>query len=244
MFNESHIIYIVVSLVLTIGALIGFSFVKKQFWKDFILKVCAVLTFVIHISIMWVDFLQTGAATAYEYILFPKYLCNLCMYLLLIVAFMRNKEGRTFQYLATFLAYAAFFGGMITLFLSDYLAADPLMEKYETVKSLLSHSIMMLGTLYLFVGGYVKIRILNMLPFVGGMVATALLGWFINGLYAWFGRGEPNAMYLQRTAMDGVDFFTGYGIGLCMIVLTLIFVCVWEWIVKLRNAKNIRLGGG
>jgi hypothetical protein len=228
MFNTSHIIYIVVSLVATVGLLIGFRFIKDQKYKVLVLKICALATFIIHISIMWVDFLSTGTAVAYDYILFPKYLCNMCMYLLMAAAFIPNKDGRAFKWIATFTAYAGFFGGMITLFLSEYLANDPSMAKYETFKSLMSHSTMLLGCLYLFVGGFIKIRWTNMIPFVVGLVCNMLVGFFINALYAWCGLGAPNAMYLQRTAMDGVDFFTGYGIGLCMIVLTALFLAAWE----------------
>ncbi|MCL2675132.1 MAG: YwaF family protein [Firmicutes bacterium] len=237
MFNVSHIIYIIVSLAVTAGALTGFHYIKNQRWKDFVLKTCALLTFVLHISIMWVDFFTTGEAMAFDNILLPVYFCNLCMYLFMVVAFMPNKHGRAFRILATFLAYGAFFGGMITLFASEYLMNDPYMESYETVKSLFSHSVMMLGCLYLFVGGYVKIGVANIIPFLGGMIASLALGIVINLLYYVFDLGDRNAMYLQGTAMEGVEFLNGYFIGGLILVLVFAFVVIFEQFAKKKGER-------
>ena len=250
MFNLSHILYIVISLVITIGLLIGFSFIKKQKGKDWVLKGFALATFILHISIMWVDFLQHGGhAEAPGYVLWPIFFCNMCMYIYLIVAFIPNKQGRAFKWLATFVAYGAFFGGMITLFFSDYLANDPNMTQWITVKSLLSHSTMMLGCIYLFVGGYVKIRVKNLIPFCCGLVGALLIGVFLNWLFPACGIPSPNSMYLQQPALDGTPFY-GYVMAPIMVVSIFIFTVIWEqfavkkgerWYNKFKKRKPVSL---
>lgn len=228
MFNTSHIIYIIVALVGTAGVMVGLSFIRPQRWKDFVLKFCALATFIIHISIMWVDYLKYGHAEAPWYILFPIYFCNYCMYVLMVVAFMKNKEGKAFNWLATFIAYGGAIGALITVFYSDYLAADPYMQQWITVKSLLSHNTMLIGCLFLFVGGYVKIRVSNLYKFFAGLVGSLIVGFAVIGLFAAFGLELPNAMYLLDTAIGGVPLFNGYFIGLLMLILVFTFAAIYE----------------
>lgn len=59
MFKMPHILFIVVSLTVSFGMIIGLYFVKNRKAKDAILKSFALATFIIHISIMWVTFLKT-----------------------------------------------------------------------------------------------------------------------------------------------------------------------------------------
>lgn len=244
MYNATQIIYIIASLALSIGILIGSYFIKKQKHKDIFLKFWALATFIIHISIMWVDYLKQGSANAPNNILFPIYFCNACMYLLIIVALMKNKKGKAFYYLATFVAYAGMFGALITLFECHYFAGATPDLSWGSLKSMLSHSTMLIGCLYLFVGKYVKIRVSNFIPFTFGMVGCFALGMFINWLFVFCGLPNPNSMYLVESALSGVPIFNGYTIAGIMFALILIFTLIWEQIFYRKQDRwynNLKL---
>lgn len=181
------------------------------------------MTFVIHISIMWVDFLKNGKAEAYDNILFPIYFCNLTMYLLLICAFIKNKKSYGWQIFATFLAYAGVFGSLITLFITPL----ELPTNYERVKSLVSHVTMMWGCLYLFVGKYIKIHVFNLVPYCIGLLFCGVVGVIVNSIFLWAGLGERNAMYLQHPPAEA-PMFTCWSIAGLMILLIFIFTAIFE----------------
>lgn len=88
---------------------------------------------------------------------------------------------------------------------------------------------MMIGSLYLFVGGYVKIRVFNLIPYSAGLIFTLFVGLAVNGLFAACGLEMPNAMFLLGSPIEEIPFFNGYGIGLLMICLILLFTATWEF---------------
>ena len=57
---------------------------------------------------------------------------------------------------------------------------------------------MMLGCLYLFVGGYVKIRVFNLLPYIAGLLAAGLDGFLINGLLPSADWNRPTPCFCRR----------------------------------------------
>lgn len=229
MYNAVQLTYIITALVATVAILIGARFwVRSDKAKNRFLIFWAVLTFVIHISIMWYQHLTTGQAIAYDNILFPIYFCNASMYLLIIVSLFKNKQSKLFHYLATFVAYAGTFGALITLFECHYFAGPTPDLSFSNFKSMLSHSTMLVGCLYLFVGGFVKIRVSNLVPFGIGLVGCLLLGILVNTLFVSFGLPNPNSMYLVESAISDISLFTGYFIGGVMVVLIFIFTVIWE----------------
>lgn len=228
MFNTAQLSYIIISFVLIALILVFSRKIKSQKNKDRFLKFWAVITFVIHISVMWVDYLTYGSASAPDSVLFPIYFCNACMYLLIVVAFMKNKQSKLFLILATFVAYGGFFGGLITTIESHYLAGNPVVWSWGNLKSMLSHSAMMVGCLYLFVGGYVKIGVKNLVYFVYGLLGCFVLGVFNNWLFTSVGLANPNSMYLTDTAIPGVPLLNGYFIASCIVVVIFIFTTIWE----------------
>ena len=223
MFKMPHILFIVVSLTVSVGMMIGLFFVKNRKAKDAILKSFALATFIIHISIMWVDFLKNGKAEAYDNILFPIYFCNFIMYLLLICAFMPNKESRVFKVFATFVAYAGVFGSVITLVITPF----EIPATYERVKSLVSHVTMLWGCLYLFVGGYVKIGVFNLIPYVIGLAGCGIVGVIVNAVFLWAGLGERNAMYLQHPPAEA-PMLSCWAISGLMLLVIFIFAALYE----------------
>lgn len=235
MFLLPHILFIVGSLVITIALMVGLAFVKNQKAKDAILKIFAVMTFVIHISIMWVDFLKNGKAEAYDNILFPIYFCNLTMYLLLICAFIKNKKSYAWQIFATFIAYAGVFGTLITLFTTPL----EIPANYERVKSLVSHVTMMWGCLYLFVGKYIKINVFNLVPYCIGLLSCGVVGSIVNGIFLWAGLGERNAMYLQHPPAEA-PMFTCWSISGLMILLIFVFTAIYEMFAYKKEYRFYR----
>ena len=205
LFDVYHTCYIIISSIVTVGLLLLFSRVRSPNGKALILKSAGIATVVIHVSSVWVEFLILGHAEAYANILFPIFFCNLAMYMLLISGLIRNKEGLAFRWISTFAAYAGTIGALISLFYPDYYLAQPDFWDWGIFKSFISHSVMMIGSLYLFVG------------------------LAVNGLFAACGLEMPNAMFLLGSPIEEIPFFNGYGIGLLMICLILLFTVTWEF---------------
>lgn len=237
LFDLTHTLYIVVSLLATAGLLILFSRFRSPSAKSRVLKITGIVTLTLHVSSIWVEFLIRGKAEAYSNILFPIFFCNFLMYCLLICGSVRNKESVGFRWLATFTAYGGTIGALISLFYPDFYLSQPDFWDWGILKSFLSHSTMMLGCLYLFTGGFVKIRVFNLIPYAAGLLAAGLDGFLINGLFAVCGLESPNAMFLQKSALDGIPFFNGYGIALLMVILIFLFTAVWEIFACPKGAR-------
>jgi Zn-dependent protease with chaperone function len=228
-FDSHHLWYIFVSLAVTVGLLwLGHRFLKSSRGKDLFLKTFAFLTFFLHISIMWVEFLKNGNASAYDNILFPKYFCNFCMYLLMIVSLWENKKSKTFQAIAVFTAYGGFFGAMISLIYPDYYLGAPNMFEWGVFKSLLSHSTMLVGSLWIFVGGYIPIRRTNVILYSGGLLGCGALGLIVNWLFKNNGLPDPNAMYLQHPPLAEAPFLNAYTIAALMVLVIFLFTLIYE----------------
>ncbi|MGN0812555.1 MAG: hypothetical protein ACI4MQ_03490 [Candidatus Coproplasma sp.] len=229
LFDLTHILYIIISIVLTVGLLVLFTRFKSFKAKEIILLIIGIVTMVLHVCSIWVEFLMNGKAEISDYFLFPIYFCNLLMLFLFICGIIRNKDSVAFRWFATFTAYGSVIGGLISLFYPSYYLYNPTLLDCVVIKSLLSHSTMLLGGLYLFTGGFVKIRVNNMLPLVAGLLLCGAIGFLTNLLFSVCGLEAPNAMYLQASALDGVPFFNAYGIALLMVILVFLFTVVWEF---------------
>ena len=111
MFNLQHILYIVISFILTVALLVLFSkYAKDDKTKNKILKFFAILTVVIHYSNLWVDYFSNGGtATVENDHILPVYPCNVVMWMLLVASLLQNKKSLGFQMLSEF----CFYGGTI-----------------------------------------------------------------------------------------------------------------------------------
>jgi hypothetical protein len=229
LFDWIHIAYIVISLSVTIMLLVlGKRHLKSQFQKDLFLKVFALLTFFIHISIMWYDFLKQGFAYAPNHVLFPIYFCNLSMYLLLIVAYYGNKNTSFFKILAITTAYAGTFGALISLFYPTYYIGSSSMFEWGVFKSLMSHSTMLVGSLWLIIGQYFKIEKNHAVVYFGGLLFYGAIGVFVNQLYRIFELGDPNAMYLSHPPLTEVPILNAYTISFLMVLFIYIFTLIYH----------------
>lgn len=198
--------------------------VTNQDTKDSILKLFAILTVIIHYSSLWVDYLTTGVAEVENTMLLPIYPCNVCMWLLLIVSFMKNKESFMCKSLMEFLAIGGTLCGLIGLFANEIFLSNPDFSDYDSLKGLLSHSTMIFWTLFILTQGYIKIRALNTtLSMIIGLMIFLADGIFINGIFALFGLDSVNSMYLLEFPLDfpGVNSVTLGILGVCLVFILL-----------------------
>lgn len=228
LFDKYHIALIIIASAVIIGSLIGLAYVKNQKHKNVILKSIALTVFLLHISIIWVNYLKHGHADAPLNIIFPVFFCNIMMYLLLIVAFIPNKQGKIFRYLATFVAYCGIVGGIITLLYPESYLNSQDMFLWNTMKSLLSHTFLLIGSAYLFVGGYVKIRFSNVLVVLCGLAGCGLVGLILNLAFITLGLPNPNSMYMFKPAIANAPITMGWWLGLFIVLLVVIVSTLWE----------------
>lgn len=153
--------FIVMTLII-ISLFVVYKMVKDETKKDKILKIFAILTVIIHFSSLWVDYLTTGSAEVENTMLFPICPCNICMWLLLIVSFMKKKDSFIYKTIAEFLAIGGTLCGLIGLFANEIFLATPEFSNWDSLKGLLSHTTMIFGTLFLLTQGYVKIRAISL----------------------------------------------------------------------------------
>jgi hypothetical protein len=228
LFDGPHILYLVISLGLTAVLLVlAKKALKNPAEKGFFLKLFALLTFFLHTSILWVDFLKNGSASVPNNILFPIFFCNLSMYMLVISAFWENKQSKAFQAVAIMTAYGGFFGAMISLFYPDYYLGASSMLAWPVLKRLLSHSTMLVGSLWILIGEYVRIRPMNTAVYAGGLVVYGLIGMIVNYLFEVNGLSSPNAMFLQNPPLAEAPFLSSYTISAIMVGLIFLFTKVY-----------------
>jgi hypothetical protein len=237
LFDMIHIAYIVISLSITIILLVlAKRNLKSQFQKDLFLKVFALLTFFMHISIMWYDYFRQGFAYVPNHVIFPIFFCNLSMYFLLIVAYYGNKSSPFFKVLAVITAYAGTFGALISLFYPTYYIGSSSMFEWGVFKSLVSHSTMLVGALWLIVGKYFEVEIKNVITYFGGLLFYGLIGLIVNGLFQFFELGDPNAMYLSHPPLSDVPILNAYTISFLMLLVIYFFSLVYR-LIAFKNKE-------
>ena len=199
MFNTQHILYMVISGLATIVLLMLFSrYAKTQQQKDKILKFFAIITVVIHLSDAWVNYFTTaGQETISSVHILPIYPCNVVMWMLLAAALIPNKKNLIFQILSEFCVFIGIICGIVGIVLNVNFDNTPTLADYEILKSMLSHSTMLLGCLYLMVGGYVHLRLFNALSVAVGLATFVICGATMNWLYEHFGMEAPDGMFLR-----------------------------------------------
>lgn len=235
-FDLNHSLYIIVSLALTAFLIWLGARIKTENGRHSYLCLWGLLTFFLHISWLWSQFLTNGGeALAPANILFPIYFCNLCMYTLCVCGLLRRTDTRLFRLLATFTAYGAFFGSMISLFYPDYyIGSTEGFFEWGVFKSLLSHSTMLVGALYLFTSGYVRVRWSNLLVFGGGLLICGGIGLGINALFTAVGIESPNAMYWDAPPITEAAWITNYVIAAAMLAVSALFILI---VTSIRKRK-------
>lgn len=225
------LIYSFTVLILIIISLILIKkYVKEEKTKDNILKIFALITVILHYSSLWVDYFTTGEAKVDSNMLLPIYPCNICMWMLLIVAFMKNKKGTVYKILSEFLALGGTVCGLIGLFFNEIFLSNPDFLDYDSLKGLLSHTTMIFGTMFLVSEGFAKIRTISMtLSNAIGLLIFALIGAIVNTLFYIFNLDPVNAMYMLEFPFDipGASFIT---LGIVGVISAFIITSIYELI--------------
>lgn len=235
-----------VIVVIICGLIYIHRYIDNQNTKDKILKLAAIITIVIHYSSLYVDYLQNGSAYVESTMLFPIYPCNICMWLLLILSFMKNKESFVYRSIAEFLAIGGTICGLIGLFANENFLRNPNFFDYDSFKGLLSHSTMIFGTMFILTQRYVDIRAKNLtISCTLGLLLFVVIGGFINALFACFNLDEVNAMFMLYFPFDikGLNFIT---LGLIGILLLFIIGTIFELVFLEKNLRwyhNIKKKG-
>ena len=229
MFDLGHISYMVVSAILSAVILyLMHRLLKTDEEKTAGLKFFAIITVIIHYSSLWVDYLRDNAAEVESPMLFPIHPCNVCMWLLVAVAFMKNKNGPVFRVLSEFLVLGGTVCGSIGIILNANYDATPSLLDYDVLKGLLSHSTMLIGIMYLLVAGFVKIRVKNVISVVVGLMIFFVDGVIINTLYRICDLEPCNSMYLLEAPFADIPWLITPVMGIMGVIVAFGITATYE----------------
>ena len=238
MFNSEHIGYMIISGIISIAILfLMFRFCKTEKSKSIAIKFFAVITVIIHYSSLWVSFFTTGSAAIEPPMLLPIYPCNICMWLLLITAFVKKRDNFAYRTLSEFTFWAGCVCGFVGILLNEQYAFNPNLHDYHVLKGLLSHSTMIVGAALLAVLGIVKIRVRNVLSVALGLLLFIIDGAAINALYAYFKLPPCNAMYLLEAPFSDLPWFGTSVIGAIALATALVLSVLYEQIFLPKNER-------
>lgn len=248
MFDTGHVIYIIVSYIaMIVGLVFCNKFIISQKFKDLVLKISAILTVIIHYSVLYVDFFSLGEAVVESTMLLPIYPCNVAMWLLVIVAFMKNRSGKLYSAMAEMTFYLGITGGIIGVLFNEKYIAEPNMADWDVLNGLLSHTVMTFGCIYLLVGRYINIRVSNVVSVFWMLLLLIIDGGMVIGLYSLFNMDPPNAMYLLENPFPQLPWFNTLAIGALALILVFIITGVYEqlalkednrWYSKIKDRKE------
>lgn len=224
MFNSQHILYMVISGLVTVGLLWLFSrYAKTQRQKDSILSFFAVITVLIHISDAWVDYFTSGGqALMVSVHILPIYPCNVVMWMLLVAAMLHNKKGLPFQLLSEFCFFVGTICAVVGIAFNANFDNNPTLADYDILKGMLSHSTMLVGCLYLYIGGYIRVRLFNTVSIIAGLLTFVICGVSMNWLYDTFGMEAPDGMFLRSN-----PYFPFSPIVPGIIYVIIMFIGLW-----------------
>lgn len=237
MSDKTHILYTVISTLITIALLVACRFfIKSEKNSKRVLKVSAILTVILHYSSLYVDFFTTGTAEISNNMILPVYPCNIAMWLLLITAFV-DTDKKIFKHLAITTFYLGVIGGVVGIVINENYISNPNLADWDILKGLLSHSTMLFGCIYLLTGKFVKIRVSNMFTIVVGLFGMLLDGLFIIWLYRLFNLDPPNVMYLVEAPFESIPWLSTWFVGGMAIVVLFLITATVEQIFVARGER-------
>ncbi len=239
LFDRNHCLFMAVSAAAIAVLLIAAKRVlKTERAKERFLKLTALAVVLVHVSPLYVDRLRDGAAQVGDNILFPVYPCNLAMWLLLIYAFLTDKNRTVPRMIGEFTFYLGLVGGLIGIVFNVNYANTPDLRDWDIFAGLLSHSVMLLGILWLLVGGYIRIRVRNTLSVVAGMAVMLLDGVLIILIFRLAGQEPPNSMFLLGVPFEGIKWLNTVTIGVLSVVIAFAFTFVYEMIALPKEQRT------
>ncbi len=238
LFDLYHILYMIISAIVIAGILIiAAHFIKKQKAKDLFLKFWAIITVIIHFSSIYYEYfvLKISNPELELSMFIPAYACNVCMWLLVFVAFAK-KESRFVQLMSTFLSLGGIVCAVVGILLNETYDNNG-MASYEAVKGLISHSTMLVGCIYLIVGKYVKIRVSSVLGVASGLGVLLVNGAVINLIVKLFNLPSLNSMYLESIPFDSIPWLNTLTIGIIGVVVAFTIGVIVEFIFLKKEER-------
>ena len=204
--------------------------IRKDSTKDIVLKSVSLAVVIIHYSSLYVDyFTNHGEAMIENNMILPVYPCNIIMWLLLIVSFMKNKESNVYKTLSEFTFIGGTLCGLIGVLFNINFLNNPDLGDYDIFKGLISHSVMIFGTVYLFVFNYVELEVVRTTKSIfWGLVIFVTCGFTINVLFAIFDIESVNAMFMLEPPLPQLPFFNFFTIGFLGLILSFIGLNIYE----------------
>ncbi len=225
LFDLPHVLYMVISAVITAGGLVAAAYLcKTQRQRDFVLRFFAIITVVIHYSNLWVDYFTNGSAEVENNHLFPIYPCNIMMWMLVAVAFVKKREGAAYTMLAEFVFWSGVICGAVGIILNKNYDSTPDLRDYDILKGLVSHSTMLFGCIYMLVGKYMRIRVFNALSCVAGLAIFVIDGLFMDWLFVQFGLEPVDGIFLKGSPLPQFPWLSVW--MLAIVALLIMFGCL------------------
>lgn len=105
---------------------------------------------------------------------------------------------------------------------------------------MLSHSTMLVGCLYLFVGNYIKLDIKNIIYYCYGLIGCLIVGLF-NNIFLGLFRKEVNSMYLKEPPLSDAPYLNCVTISLLMLFVIFVSVQVKRLIIIRHKKQELSL---
>lgn len=226
------LIYNIITLSIVILLLIiSKKNIKEDKLKDCILKVTSILVVVIHFSSLYVDFFKNnGNALIENSMILPVYPCNIIMWLLVIVAFMKDRDSKIYKYLSEFTFIGGTFCGLVGVLFNINFLNNPNFLDYYILKGLVSHTVMIFGTIYLYLFKYVEIEVKRTtISIIVGLVIFSIIGLIINVLFAIFDIPSVNAMFMLEPPIKEFPIFNFFTIGILGIIVSFLGLNIYEY---------------
>ncbi|MBQ3063241.1 MAG: hypothetical protein IJC99_00350 [Clostridia bacterium] len=238
MFNSIHILYMVISTVITVLILVALRLLKHDGLNRLLIWFFALSTVVIHFSGAWHELFTTGQLVGYKEYLLPIFPCHICMWLLVISATTLNNQSLPARLVRDFTFLGGTVCGSIGILFNFNFDASPTLADFYVLKGLLSHSTMVAGCLLLFVAGYAKIGVgRSVAATLAGIGLFTVDGMIINALFEKYGFEPVNAMFLQTAPFEEYPFININLIYACAILLTLVIAGL-HWAVTHKKATS------
>ena len=231
LFDLGHCLYMIISAIVSVGVLFLLArYCRSSEKKEWFLKFISIVTIVLHYSTIWVEFFGNGGSTdgLEASHLLPIYPCHIMMWLLFIAAFVKNKSSTIFTMLAEFCFWGGIVCASIGIILNENYANTPSFADWSVLKGLLSHSTLIIGCVYMRVGGFMNIRVFNILSVAAGLCVFLADGIFANWLYKVCGLPEVNAMYLLHSPYPSMPWLSPILLGVVGCLLLFVALVIYE----------------
>lgn len=220
-------------------------YIKKKKTRDLMILISAIVTIIIHYSIILFDYFMGNPIQIDNTMYLPVYPCNVMMWVALVIGVI-NKDGKVFSYLSEFMAFAGTICGVIGLGFNTNFLNNPDFSDYSILKGLLSHVTLLYSSLYLFVMGYIKVDTIHNLISVsiGGLIYV-ICGVYSRIMLKALNQEMVNTMFLDFNPENPIEnFFVIALLGFIILVVigsiyeTIFFEEENRWYHKLRKRRE------